>query len=79
MAVAQAFNPSTREAKASLVVYRERESSRTVRITQRKSCLNTHTKNIPTHTHTQGKRKKEGEAGEGRDLTLRISFHNDWV
>ena len=72
MAVAQAFNPSTREAKASLVVYRERESSRTVRITQRKSCLN-------THTHTQGKRKKEGEAGEGRDLTLRISFHNDWV
>ena len=74
MAVAQAFNPSTREAKASLVVYRERESSRTVRITQRKSCLNTH-----THTHEQGKRKKEGEAREGRDLTLRISFHNDWV
>ena len=54
MAVAQAFNPSTREAKASLVVYRERESSRTVRITQRKSCLNTH-----THTHKEKGRRKE--------------------
>ena len=54
MAVAQAFNPSTREAKASLVVYRERESSRTVRITQRKSCLNTH-----THIHKEKERRKE--------------------
>ena len=54
MAVAQAFNPSTREAKASLVVYRERESSRTVRITQRKSCLNTH-----THIHKEKGRRKE--------------------
>lgn len=61
MAVAQAFNPSTREAKASLVVYRERESSRTVRITQRKSCLNTH-----THTHMnkeKGRRKERLERG----------------
>jgi alkylhydroperoxidase family enzyme len=54
VAVAQAFNPSTREAKASLVVYRERESSRTVRITQRKSCLNTH-----THLHKEKGRRKE--------------------
>lgn len=63
MAVAQAFNPSTREAKASLVVYRERESSRTVRITQRKSCLNTH-----THTYTRKKEEgRRGWRGEGPD------------
>ena len=64
MAVAQAFNPSTREAKASLVVYREREFQDSQDYT--KKILSQH-----THTHTQGKRKKEGEAGEGRDLTLR--------
>lgn len=74
MAVAQAFNPSTREAKASLVVYREREREFQDSQDYTKKILSQH-----THTHTQGKRKKEGEAGEGRDLTLRISFHNDWV
>ena len=74
MAVAQAFNPSTREAKASLVVYREREREFQDSQDYTKKILSQH-----THTHTQGKRTKEGEAGEGRDLTLRISFHNDWV
>ena len=74
MAVAQAFNPSTQEAKASLVVYREREREFQDSQDYTKKILSQH-----THTHTQGKRKKEGEAGEGRDLTLRISFHNDWV
>ena len=74
MAVAQAFNPSTQEAKASLVVYREREREFQDSQDYTKKILSQH-----THTPTQGKRKKEGEAGEGRDLTLRISFHNDWV
>ena len=74
MAVAQAFNPSTQEAEASLVVYREREREFQDSQDYTKKILSQH-----THTHTQRKRKKEGEAGEGRDLTLRISFHNDWV
>ena len=76
MAVAQAFNPSTREAKASLVVYREREREFQDSQDYTKKILSQHTH---THTHEQGKRKKEGEAREGRDLTLRISFHNGWV
>ena len=66
MAVAQAFNPSTGEAKASLVVYREREREFQDSQDYTKKILSQH-----THTHTQGKRKKEGEAGEGRGLTLR--------
>lgn len=66
MAVAQAFNPSTQEAKASLVVYRERERVPGQSGLHKENPVSTH-----THTHTQGKRKKEGEAGEGRDLTLK--------
>ena len=63
MAVAQAFNPSTQEAKASLVVYRERE-----RVPGQSGL---HKENpVSTHTHTYTRKKEEGRRGwrgEGPD------------
>lgn len=54
MAVAQAFNPSTREAKASLVVYREREFQDSQDYTKKILSQHTH-----THIHKEKGRRKE--------------------
>lgn len=56
MAVAQAFNPSTREAKASLVVYREREREFQDSQDYTKKILSQHTH---THIHKEKERRKE--------------------
>ena len=64
MAVAQAFNPSTWEAKASLVVYRE-ERERERELVPGQSGL--HKENpVSTHTHIhkeKGRRKERLERG----------------